>query len=541
MLSLVPFFWRRLEFASAPCIAFSFWALAILVHIKLQGSVIEPLVIGLMLLCCLLLMGFVSIRWWKSLGIPGVLLLTSIASYFFISSVTSLVTDSALLTKDLARQGFFFVVTLAAILGGRWLMERIGAEMLLKWTLMILMTSCAVVLVSPLLRDISVLPEYLLPYRMTGTFTDANDAGFIACMTVTLALAFQSNGQQRPLGYLALVLGCAAGISSFTRTGVIVLGVILTLFLLLNVRRLRQDLLHTGLTALCMAGVLVWLTANLQGIMSFWHVAPPPTATPAESSVNTDEAGIVDANEAKRVGDVIYVYLVNNKSHWADDNPVNLWRWQRADTRPGDVNTPDDTTWTNIEGEFTFNYTLTDEDRGKFLRAYVSDEKNGMAYRIQTEIIGPIMAASAETVADTSESGRALSRRMLLWKIGFNKALESPIIGHGLYQFHSIEGAPIGNLGIPTGVHNVYLMLFGEAGITPLILYLLSLFFLMRLLWTVPKSLGRDLVVGWVIVMAVFSLMFHHLLTMGAYNFVIGLACATAAFLVQRQRESTVV
>ena len=551
MLQLVPFLWRRLEFASAPCIAVSFWTLAVLVHIKLQGGVIEPLVLGAMLLCCLLLLGFVNLRWWKSLGTPGWLLLASIASYLFISSGVSLATDAELLTKDVARQGFFFLVTLAAILGGRWLLERIGAETLLQWTLVILVASCAVVLASPVLRDIGVLPEYRHPYRLTGTFTNPNDAGFIACMTAVLALAFQSNGRQRPLGYLALILGCAAGLASVSYTAIIVLGVILILFLLLNVRRLRQDLLHTGLTVLCMAGVLVWL------------IPGPPIAY-------TDEAWVVDPYEAKRVGDTITVFLVNDRSHRADDTPVNPWRWQRADARPGAGNTPDDATWTNIEGARSFNYIPASEDEDKFLRAYVSYEKNGITHRVQTNAIGPIMAASTETAAygkalghllnepgetvaafrgkgdsirgkdySNSSSGRSLSRRMLLWGMGFNKVLKSPIIGHGLYQLHYMEGAPIGNQGRPTGVHNVYLMLVGEAGIIPFALYLLSLFFLMRLLWTMPKSLGRDLVAGWVIVMALYGLSFHHLLTMGAYNFVIGLACATAAFLVQRQQDTT--
>ena len=544
MLQLVPLLWRRLEFASAPCIAFSFWALAVLVHIKLQGGVTEPLVLGAMLLCCLLLLGFVNLRWWKSLGTPGWLLLAAIASYLFISSGASLATGAELSTKDVARQGFFFLVTLAATLGGRWLLERIGAETLLKWTLVILVASCAVVLASPLLRDIGLLPEYRHPYRMTGTFTNPNDAGFIACMTAALALAFQSNGRQRPLGYLALVLGCAAGLSSVSYTAAIVLGVILILFLLLNVRRLRQDLLHTGLTVLCMAGVLVWL------------IPGPPIEY-------TDEAWVVDPYEAKRVGDPITVFLVHDKSHRADDNPVNPWRWQRADARPGDADTPDDATWTNIEGALSPNYTPGDEDGGKFLRAWVSYEKNGMTRRVQTKAIGPILAASAATATDADAlvhllnepgetvaafrgkddsnigSGRALSRRMLLWEMGFDKVLESPIAGHGLYQLHYMEGAPIGNQGTPTGVHNVYLMLSGESGMIPLALYLLSLFFLMRLFWTVPKSLGRDLVVGWVIVMALYGLTQHHLLTMGAYNFVIGLACATSAFLVQKQRDPT--
>ena len=542
MLQLIPLPWRRLEFASVPCIAFSFWTLAVLVHIKLQGGVTEPLVLGTMLLCCLLLLGFASLRWWKSLGTSGLLLLASIASYLLIASGASLATDSELLGEDVLRQAFFFLVTLAAMLGGRCLLERIGAETLLKWTLVILVASCVVVLASPWLRAIGVLPEYRHPYRLTGAFTDPNDAGFIACMTVALALAFQANGRQRPLGCLALALGCVAGLASFSYTTAIVLGVMLTLFLLLNVRRLRQDLLHTGLIVLCMTGVLVWLI-------------------PGTPVVYTGYAWVVDAYDEKRVGDPVTVFLVSDKSHRADDNPVSPWRWQRAAARPGDVNTPDDATWTDIEGALSPNYTPAEEDRGKFLRAWVSYEKNGMTRRVQTKAIGPIMAASTATATDanalvhllkepgktvatsrgkddsSNSLGRTRSRRTLLWKMGFNKALEAPITGHGLYQLHYMEGAPIGNQGRPTGVHNVYLMLVGEAGIIPLAFYLLSLFFLLRLYWTAPKSLGRDSVVGWVIVMILFGLSFNHLLTMGTYNFLIGLACATAAFLVHGQRD----
>ena len=548
MLRLIPLLWRKREFASAACIAVSFWALAVLVHIQLQGGVIEPLVLGAMLLCCLLLPGFVSFRRWKSLGTSGVLFLAASASYLVIAIGVSLATDSELIGKDVLRQVFFFLVALAAMLGGRWLLERIGAETLLTWTLVILVASCAVVLASPLLRDIGVLPEYRHPYRMTGTFSDPNDAGFIACMTAVLALAFQSNGRRRPLGYLALVLGCAAGFASFSFTAIIVLGGMLIVFLLLNVRRLGQDLLHTGLIVLCVAGVLVMLI-------------------PGTPVVNTRQAWIVDAHETKRVGDTITVFLVNNKPHRADNIPVNSWRWQRADARPGNVDTPDDATWTDIEGVLSPDYVPSDEDGGRFLRAYAFHEKNGATHRVRTEVIGPIMAASTATATDASapahplkeaggtgealtskgdssnSNGGVLPRRILLWEMGFDKVLESPIVGHGLYHLHYMEGAPARSRGTHresrSAVHNMYLMLVGEAGVVPLALYLLSLFFLIRLLWTVPKSLGRDLVVGWVITWALHGLSSNHLLNTGIHNFVIGLTCATAAFLVQRQRDPT--
>ncbi len=536
MLTLIPLLWRRLEFASVACVSLSFWALAVLVHVKLQGGVLEAVVLGAMLLCCLLLLGFVSLRRWRSMGTPGLLLLASIASYLFISSMVSLANGSELLARDLTRLGFFLVVTLAAILGGRWLLDRIGVEATLKWTLALMTASCAIVLASPLLRDIGVLPEYRLPYRLTGVFSDPNDAGFIACATVALALAFQFNGRQRFLGFPALVLGCAAGLATFSYTAAAVLVVILVFFLLLNVRRLRRDLLHTGLTVLCLGVVLVWLI-------------------PGTRVVFTSEAWIVDAYDDKQVGEVVTVFLVNDKSHRADDDPVQPWRWQRADAHPGDISVPDDATWNNITGALSPSYTPVDEDEGKFLRAYVSYEKNGLTRRAQTQALGPIMPASVGTEAGnplrgagdivetargkddaSSGSGRTLSLRLQLWETGFNKVMESPIVGHGLHRFHYMEGAPIGNQGRPAGVHNQYLMLFGEAGVLPLALYLLSLLFLVRLLWTAPKSLARDSTLGWVVVMAVFGVMFHHLLTMGAYNFVIGLACAIAAFLLQGQR-----
>ena len=38
--------------------------------------------------------------------------------------------------------------------------------------------------------------------------------------------------------------------------------------------------------------------------------------------------------------------------------------------------------------------------------------------------------------------------------------------------------------------------------------------------------------------MGIYGLTFHHLLTMGVYNFVFGLSCAMAAFLDSKQRES---
>ena len=555
---------RRTESLQATLVAVAFWTLAVIVLTNLRdvhlGGMpqVEVVIARATIACCVLLLGLVGARrliaWRKSGslvslrgtlgGTPGLLLFAAVASYLAIGAAAL---DVEAISQPETAGGLKyrvlqFGVLVAAAVGGRAVLERTGAERLLKWTLVILAASCVVVLASPWLRAIGALPEYWLPHRLTGAFSNANDAGFIACMTVALALAFQANGRQRALGHLALVLGCAAGLASFSFAATIVLGGILILFLLLNGRRLKQDFLHTGLIVLCMAGVLVWLI-------------------PGTPLGYVSGAWFLDQYEAKRVGDTVTVFLFDGTPHRTDDRPASSWRWQRADARPGDADTPDDATWTDIEGARSPNYTPAKEDAGKFLRAWVSYEKNGMMRRVQTKAIGPIMTAAAATATDADaprrlmkepgetvaafsykdDANSSISRtgpgRTLLWKMGFNKALEAPITGHGLYQLHSMEGAPIGHQGKPVGVHNVYLMLVGEAGIVPLALYLLSLFFLLRLYWTAPKSLGRDLVVGWVIVVGLYGLPFHHLLTMGAYNFLIGLACATAAFLVQGQRD----
>ncbi len=112
-------------------------------------------------------------------------------------------------------------------------------------------------------------------------------------------------------------------------------------------------------------------------------------------------AGTTTSGEARLVGDItLRAYLANDKAHRADDNPVQPWLWQRADARPGDVKRPDDATWTDIEGASSFYYTLTDEDVGKFLRAYVSYEKNGRTHRVQTEAVGPTALGFLELLGE---------------------------------------------------------------------------------------------------------------------------------------------
>ena len=224
-------------------------------------------------------------------------------------------------------------------------------------------------------------------------------------------------------------------------------------------------------------------------------------------------------------------YLVDDWEYWNDDAPARRWRWQRADAvasaGDGAANVPDAGAWADVGNTQSCYYkpgrrrsgqvparlpvlrkgggALPGDDRGR------RPDKGGNGGRRDDGPPGGnglegTMASSRGETCDFGVGG--LARRMILWELGAEKALASPLVGNGLYQLHFMEGAPIGHHGNPTGVHNVYLMLVGEAGIIPLVLYLLALFFLARLLWAAPKSLGRDLVVGWVVVLAMFGLTF---------------------------------
>lgn len=138
---------------------------------------------------------------------------------------------------------------------------------------------------------------------------------------------------------------------------------------------------------------------------------------------------------------------------------------------------------------------------------------------------------SSEDGIETSEDGSPLSGRLFLWELGLGHALESPIVGHGLGRMHLMDGAPFyESQNVQGSVHNAYLLLFGEAGIVPLSLYLLYLFSLLRLRWAAPKSLARDAIVGWTIIVVLQGMAFHELLQLGMYTFLGGVMCAMAAY-----------
>ncbi len=257
-------------------IAVAFWALAALAllnlrELHLRGMPgVQFMGAWATMLGCLIVVSLVGLRyagsrrepvwsvslWRQLIGTPGLLLFAAVASYLAIGVTVLLIEGSWQpdTAEGLKYRVLHFGVLVAAALGGRAVLERTGADRLLGGVLVILIASCAVILASPILRELGILLPYRIPFRLTGAFANPNDAGLVTCMTVALALAFLTNGGSRRLGYAGLAIGTAATLATAARTGFLVLVAILALFALLNLRDKRKAVL-----LLSLAGGLIGL------------------------------------------------------------------------------------------------------------------------------------------------------------------------------------------------------------------------------------------------------------------------------------------
>ena len=269
---------RRSEPLRTALIAAAFWTLAVIALINLRrlhlGGLpqVEMVVARATMACCVLLLGLVGARcvmaWRKSGslapvgralgGAPGMLLFGAVASYLAIGA--SVLGMEAVREPDTAGLLMYHVVLLgvlaAAAAGGRAVLEGIGAERLLRGVLVILIAGCAIILASPVLRDLGILPPYRLPFRLTGAF-DPNEAGLTACMTAALAAALLTNGGPRALGWLGLAAGAAASLATASRTALALLGALAVVFLLINARSKPRSF------------IFVWAATGLVGIAGF--------------------------------------------------------------------------------------------------------------------------------------------------------------------------------------------------------------------------------------------------------------------------------
>ena len=579
------------ESARSRLIAFAFWGLAVVVLVNAHWLYLwgAPLVryggYWAILACCLLLMGSVNARLWKKPGTPGLLIAATITSYLIIGVAASFVNAAPPqpdLGRDILRQVFFFIVLLAAALGGRALLERSGIEALLKGVLATLMASCIVILASPVLQDVGLTPLYRLPFRLTGAFTDVNDAGFVGCMTAAAAVALLCNGGRRKLAYSGLIVGYAAAWGSLSRTAVLVIGALSIFFLLSNGLGRRRPMLR-WLCVLSLGGIVVHTGGYLQKINIYPDYARGGfcSTTPPNNPGLSSDCTILLAVRDTLAGDAVL--------NWDDAAPVALWQGVKmGNLLEGRRVVALDLSRMELSGRIPPELGALDQlvslrlNRNRLsgsVPAELGNLANLTELRIEENQLTGVVPAELEALDNLTIPGLAdndlagaggdtardippvtrdtvgsatgtaegeetdseglMKKRPLLWKIGLEKIRESPIIGSGVGRFHySMEGAPFSpHQGRHTGVHNVYLMLVGEAGIAPLSFYLLFLFSLMRLRWAAPESPARDVVVGWALVMALYGMAFHHYLTQGTFMFLAGLSCALAAAVFEDRKH----
>ena len=151
-------------------------------------------------------------------------------------------------------------------------------------------------------------------------------------------------------------------------------------------------------------------------------------------------------------------------------------------------------------------------------------------------LVGPLII-SDQDLLDERQAARwnsvmeignlSIGERVALWRLAWERALESPIYGNGLGSSHALEEAWYNHDGVLLGAHNNYLILFGEAGFIPLVLYAAFLAAAVHAgFWQRKKYWALGAVSGWALTLTIFSMTFHGLLTYRAVDFIIGVSCA---------------
>ena len=403
-------------------IAAAFWATSVICLLNLNDFArllfgVERLFSGLLLVCCVVsLAGLLRVRPFEALGTPGVLILAALASYVGIGLAMDVVNGSDPwwdAVSYLVRHLSSMLLILATAVGARIVWDRMGGERLLKAILLVMVVTCALVMMSPWLREVYVVRPFDLGGRLYGSFSNPNEVAVVAGSAAVLALAFQRTGRAPWLAVGGLGLALAALALTFSRTVWLALPFAVAHAVLASRRGERRRL----------AGALV-LAAAL--------AAPPAIALGADA--------LRDSYGLMRMEQLLQVFRASS--------------------------------------------------------------------------LGEVQ----------------LGGREIFWRLAAEKVVEAPLAGHGLGRLRRLEGTWFNADGTYMGTHNEYLVLWGEAGIIPLVLFVLFLGTLLR------RGLGREralpllgAVGGWGAILAIYGVTAHGVLVQRACCFIVGLSCAAVA------------
>lgn len=182
---------------------------------------------------------------------------------------------------------------------------------------------------------------------------------------------------------------------------------------------------------------------------------------------------------------------------------------------------------------------LTSELRVKFrylfvifgafaIAAYTAPILYGNLEGVQKRRIDQVLAIATqgEINADTTSS------RSELWEIGLEKINDNVLLGNGLGQLHHMKGG-ISSLGVEQGVHNVFLMFWGEAGLFVFIGFIIFccayIFNWFTLLKTMPKEILTITMVSFVCLF-MDMMAAHNALNLRMHNLFLGFSLGSFAF-----------
>lgn len=130
-----------------------------------------------------------------------------------------------------------------------------------------------------------------------------------------------------------------------------------------------------------------------------------------------------------------------------------------------------------------------------------------------------------ETILTGKADKSSTSNRVDLAELGVKKISERPLFGSGIFSFVQLLEA--GNVtGDDVGVHNIFLRVWGEAGILPFCLFIL---FWVSAFWCaalIPTAWLRFLIFSIVLVLAFYSSTNHNILEDNSIGIIISFICA---------------